>query len=134
MSLAIVCPECSSGVRTEVHGGLFKSFCASCSWQESGTASYSWQGMPKTVSLALSVRWLSSECSAEALHKLRTLSSSARALSVQELHTRLASGSSFQIGAFPPYRAQDLAQELVAVGFAASLSAQNEASQETPSK
>jgi hypothetical protein len=127
MSITLVCPQCSSAVRTEVHGGLFKSSCASCSWQESGTASYAWPEMPTSVSLELSLRLPSTECSAEALHTLRTLSSSARALPAQELRTRLASHAPFQLGAFPLYRALELAQELAAVGFALSLAEQTAA-------
>lgn len=75
--------------------------------------------------MSVVVRKSSNELSALALKCLRESSKAASALTVQELGSRMANDTPFEVGCFAEYRAREIVAELERVGFTVLCGAEN---------
>lgn len=111
------CPVCSGQIERSIHGGLFVDRCLGCGWESSGTCSPTVEGMSRSVTARVSVRWESPAIGPNAIEVLRELSPAAKSMRLAELSRTMISGRPFELGMVPAHRLAATLRTLADAGY-----------------
>lgn len=100
-----------------MHGGLFSDRCAACEWERAGTYGPTFEGMPRSSVVRISVRWGDGDIAPHALKALCDVSLTARGMSLALLSEMMASGRPLDLGVIAEHVRTLTSRQLEQAGF-----------------